>query len=194
KSLSFKVTGDTREGDTKLTALQAKLKKLSERTTTTKINVDDKLGNIRLREMQMRLEKISRTTARPNVSTASIDRASLAVDKLDYKLDLLAHKHVRPNVSLGSRLAGLFGGGAGGGASLGPWGMLAGAIGALAFAPSLIPLGLGGLAGGAGALAAFKLRPKMFRGVERDFSSTITDALTSTGRGFSGAGPNASFL
>src|SRR5262249_62055330 len=104
--------------------LQAKLKKLAERTTTTKINVDDKLGNLRLREMQMRLEKIGRMTTRPNISTASIDRASLAVDKLDYKLDVLQHKHVRVGVSLGSRLAGLFGGGGGGGGGgfLRPWG------------------------------------------------------------------------
>jgi hypothetical protein len=174
KSVNFTVTANDREAAERVSKMQEKLDKLSKRIVAPKIDPDDKLGSIKLREMSAKLEKLNKYVSRPRVSLEGLERANLAIDKLDLKLDAFDAKHavatVKVRESFLSRITGGRFGGAGG------------------------PGGLSGLFSGGGGLSGIMTSPGGLAallgigGASLPIGASLIDALSGFGIGTGAAG------
>jgi hypothetical protein len=177
RKVEIRLSVDDIDAGKRLDAIAAKLNKLSKNIFKIRLRLDDGGAAAKLDKMSAKLDKIGSKTYTPKIGVGGIIKADAALDKVNVKLDKLNHKRVTSTVHIrttggggggsaarDAEKAAAAGGGTGALAALGGannslfGGLIAALIGYIAaIAPAIIPFGIGGLVGGAGALAASKL-------------------------------------
>ena len=151
--------------------LDRQLQDLSKRVATPEVDLEDSKFTLGVIKAAERLDKLSAKIADPKIDVDA-GAAQVEILRINAMLDRLDAKRVSVSVDVDrrggllSRLGGMFGGGSGpeglgtGIAGLGQGGPIALGVGAAlaaSLAPALLPLGLGALVGGGGALGGLML-------------------------------------